>query len=111
MTYRVVITDLDLPSIAPELDILSGLPAEVVRARCQTPEEVIEVARDADGLMVQYAPITKEVVRNLTRCRVIARYGIGVDTIDLAAAAEAGIPVCNVPDYCIDEVSEHAIAL
>ena len=111
MKARVVITDLDFPSSEPEVAVLSRVPAEVELFQCRTPEEVLEAASEADGLIVQYAPITREVIKGLRRCRVIARYGVGVDTVDLAAASEAGIAVCNVPDYCIDEVSDHALAL
>ena len=62
-------------------------------------------------MICQFAPITRKVIHSLDRCRVIVRYAIGVDNIDLEAAAERGIYVCNVPDYSIDEVSNHAIAL
>jgi D-3-phosphoglycerate dehydrogenase len=63
------------------------------------------------ALLVQYAPITRRVLEGLPDCRVIARYGVGLDTIDLVAAAERGVQVFAVPDYCVDEVSDHALAL
>ena len=80
-------------------------------AYCNTEDEVIEVAQDAGGIINQYAPITRRVIESLKKCKVIARYGVGVDNIDIEAATEYGIIVANVPDYCIDEVSTHAMAL
>jgi D-3-phosphoglycerate dehydrogenase len=108
--YTVVITDSDFPSTGPEERELSGL-ATVRRHHCTTEAEVLAAAGEADGVMVQYAPITARVLASLRRCRVIARYGVGLDMIDLSAARERGIPVCNVPDYCLEEVSDHAVAL
>jgi len=80
-------------------------------AYCNTEDEVIEAAKDADGILNQYAPITRRVMESLKRCKVIARYGVGVDNIDVEAATEQGIIIANVPDYCIDEVSTHTMAL
>jgi len=108
---KIVITDCDHPSIEIEREILSEIDPEFVLAHCNTEEEVIEVAKDADGIINQYAPITRKVIESLKRCKVIARYGVGVDNIDVEAATEHGIIVANVPDYCVDEVSTHAIAL
>ncbi|GAI24200.1 unnamed protein product, partial [marine sediment metagenome] len=82
-----------------------------VLAYCNTEDEVIEAAKDADGIINQYAPITRRVIESLKRCKVIARYGVGVDNIDVEAATEHKIIVANVPDYCVDEVSTHTIAL
>jgi len=74
-------------------------------------EQVVELCRDADGVLNASAPVTRRAIAAMQRCRIIVRYGIGVDTIDIAAATERGILVANVPDYCIDEVSDHALAL
>jgi D-3-phosphoglycerate dehydrogenase len=90
---------------------LLGVGAEIVVASCRTEEDVIKAARGSDALLVQWAPITAPVIETLDRCKVIVRYGIGVDNVDVAAALSRGIPVCNVPDYCIDEVADHTIAL
>jgi len=109
--FKVVITDCDHPSVDEEREVLKELDAEVVLAQCKTEDEVISVARDADGILNQYAPITQKVINSLERCKVIARYGVGVDSVDVDAATERGIIVANVPDYCVDEVSSHAIAL
>src|ERR1700692_3170573 len=73
--------------------------------------ELAELCKDADGVLTVRAAITKRVIAAMDRCRIIVRYGIGVDTIDIPAATERGIMVANVPDYCIDEVSDHALAL
>jgi D-3-phosphoglycerate dehydrogenase len=108
---KVVITDCDHPSVEIEKEILGEIKPEFVLAHCNTEDEVIEAAKDADGIINQYAPITKRVIESLKKCKVIARYGVGVDNIDIEAAIEHKIIVANVPDYCVDEVSTHAIAL
>jgi D-3-phosphoglycerate dehydrogenase len=107
----VVITDCLMPDTGIESAILSEIGAEVIRASCKTAQDVIEVARDADALMVQRAPISAEVIGQLERCRIISRYGIGLDGIDVAAANARGIAVVANSDYCIREVAEHALAL
>lgn len=106
----VVVTDYDFPDIEAERDVLDRT-ATVRGARATTPEEVIAAAEGADGLLVQYAPVTAEVFDALDSLRVVARYGIGVDNVDLDAATANGVAVTNVPDYCLDEVPEHALAL
>jgi len=108
---KVVITDCDHPSVEIEKAILSEIDSEFVLAYCNTEDEVIEVAQDAGGIINQYAPITRRVIKSLKKCKVIARYGVGVDNIDIEAATEYGIIVANVPDYCVDEVSTHTMAL
>jgi D-3-phosphoglycerate dehydrogenase / 2-oxoglutarate reductase len=80
-------------------------------AQCKTVDEVCETAMAADALLVQFAPINAAVISALKNCQVIVRYGIGVDNVDLTAAKARGIPVCNVPDYCIDDVADHTVAL
>lgn len=109
--FKVVITDFDYDIIEPEIKMLNSIGAEVITAHCKTEDEVIEVAKDADGIICQYAPVTRNVIEKLTKCRVVARYGIGFDTIDVDAATERNIIVCNVTDYCWGEVSDHAFAL
>jgi D-3-phosphoglycerate dehydrogenase / 2-oxoglutarate reductase len=108
---KIVITDSGFSNIIPETAIIKDAGFELVSAQCKTAEDVISAAADADGIIVQWAPITATVIDNLARCKVIVRYGIGVDNVDLAAAKQKGIPVCNVPDYCIDEVADHTVAL
>lgn len=110
-TWKVVISDYYYESLHQEREILSQIGAEVLDYHCTTEDDVIRVAADCDALICQFAPITRRVIQSLTRCKAIVRYAIGVDNIDLKAAEEHGIVVCNVPDYSIDEVSNHAIAL
>jgi D-3-phosphoglycerate dehydrogenase / 2-oxoglutarate reductase len=108
---NVIITDHGFPNITQEEQILTDAGATLQIAQCKTAEEVIAQCAEADALLVQWAPITEEVIAALKRCRIIVRYGIGVDNVDCKAAASKGIPVCNIPDYCIDEVADHALAL
>jgi D-3-phosphoglycerate dehydrogenase len=108
---KVVITDCDHSSVEIEKEILSEIKPEFILAQCNTEDEIIEAAKDADGIINQYAPITRRVIESLKKCKVIARYGVGVDNIDVEAASDHKIIVVNVPDYCIDEVSTHAMAL
>ena len=107
----VIITDCDHGNIAQEETVLraAGVPYRLYQAK--TEDDVIAIARDADAIILQYAPITGRVLDGLPRCLVAVRYGVGVDTVDLAAATARGVMVANVPDYCIEEVSDHAIAM
>jgi len=108
---KVVLTDYVWESLDVEKKTLEGL-AELVPLQTKKPEEFIEQAQDCDALLNTYAgPITAEVMGHLPKCKIIARYGIGVDTIDLEAATKAGIIVTNNPTYCIEEVAEHTMAL
>jgi len=108
---HVLITDSGFPHLDAERAILADAGATVSAAQCRTAEEVILAGAAADIMIVQWAPITRAVIAALPRLRLIVRYGIGVDNVDLAAAGEHGIPVCNVPDYCLDEVADHTLAL
>jgi D-3-phosphoglycerate dehydrogenase len=111
--FRILVTDSDHGALIQEREVLvaSGLEADLVEAHCRTEEEVIAAGRLADALLIQYAPVTRRVLEACTRVKVVVRYGVGVDTIDLPAATERGVYVANVPDYCVDEVSDHALAL
>jgi len=109
--FKVVITDSYHPKLSFDQEEFQKLDADVVLEECKTEDEVIKAAWDADALMVQHAKISRKVIQRLEKCRIIARYGVGFDNVDTAAATEHGIMVANVPDYCIDEVSSHAIAL
>ena len=79
--------------------------------RARSADDILAVARDADAILVTYAKLPGELLRQLTRCKAIGRFGLGVDNIDLPAAKELGIAVNYVPDYCLREVSDHAMAL
>ena len=109
---RIVITDCDQPSIEIERSVFSAAGHEVVLAQCRTADEVIAVGQGAVALLAQYAPITDGGHgRRCPSVRVVGRYGVSLDNIELPAAAARGIRVVNVPDYCIDEVADHAIGL
>jgi D-3-phosphoglycerate dehydrogenase len=108
---KVVLTDYVWESLDVEKKTLEGL-ADLVPLQTKKPDEFIAQAADCDALLNTYAgPITAEVMSKMPKCKIIARYGIGVDTIDLDAATAAGIIVTNNPTYCIEEVAEHTMAL
>lgn len=108
----VVVTDHVFPNLDQERAMLAAAGHELrYDGNATTPDALAEALRGADAVLNCYTPIPTEVTRSLGGCRIIARYGIGLDTIDVAAATEVGIVVTNVPDYCIDEVSDHALAL
>ena len=110
-SVTVIITDCDHGFIDEEKEEFERMGARLLLAQLQSEDDVIGFCRAADGLITQYAPLTRRVLGELPRCKVIARYGVGVDSVDLKAATELGIVVANVPDYCVDEVANQAIAL
>ena len=111
MKAKVVITDYVWESLDVEKKTLGEL-ADLVPLKTKRPEEFLDAAKDCDALLNTYAgPITADVMSKMPKCRIIARYGIGVDTIDLDAATQAGIIVTNNPTYCIEEVAEQTLAL
>jgi D-3-phosphoglycerate dehydrogenase len=107
----IAVTDSVFPSLDPALAVLARLDPQVRMAKSAAADDILAVARDADAILVTYAKLTGDLLRQLTRCRAIGRFGLGVDNIDLPAAAEKGITVTYVPDYCVREVSDHAMAL
>src|SRR5215471_19343181 len=107
----VAVADSVFPTLDPAREVLATIGADLQLAAQPTPEEILRVAAGADALLVTYAKITADMIARMTRCRIISRFGIGVDNVDLDAATSAGIVVTKVPDYCIDEVSDHAMAL
>src|SRR5690606_34690378 len=109
--YKIVITDVGWGEHELEDAELraSGLDYELIRLNGSSGDDLVPQLDGADALLVQWARIDRRVIDSLTNCKVISRYGIGVDMVDLKAAAEHGIPVANVHDYCIDEVSTHTI--
>jgi D-3-phosphoglycerate dehydrogenase len=109
--FHVVVTDQVFPSIEIERELLlREIDADLAVAD-GTPEGVAAVAGEADALLNTYMPIAADLVARLPRCRIIARYGIGIDNVDVAAANQAGITVTNVPDYSVEEVAVHTAAL
>jgi D-3-phosphoglycerate dehydrogenase len=109
--WKVVITDCDHGSVEIEKEELDRIGAEMTLAQVKGGEDLIRVCEEADGILNQYAPLTKAVFERLPKCKVIAKYGVGVDSVDLKAATDFGIIVTNVPDYCFDEVADHTISL
>ena len=109
--FKVYISDYDYPDNEIEKSILEPIGAEVIGLKCNTGEGLGELAGDADAIIQQYAKITRSTIEKLKKCKIIARYGIGVDIVDVKAAYEHGMVVTNVPDYCIDEVADHAMTL
>ncbi|MBM7551611.1 C-terminal binding protein [Thalassobacillus pellis] len=109
--WKVVVTDWEFESLNYELEILEHEQVEVIPVQCKSESEVIAHCRDADAIINQYAPISRSVIESLQNCKVIARYGVGVNTIAVDAATDKGICVTNVPDYCMDEVSDHTLGL
>jgi D-3-phosphoglycerate dehydrogenase len=107
----VVITDCDHDTVDPELAVLEGHDVELRRLGCRTPQEVAAQAGDADVLVNQHVPITAPVLDALPRCRLVVRYGVGVDNVEVEAATARGVWVANVPDYGRDEVADHTLAL
>jgi D-3-phosphoglycerate dehydrogenase len=108
----VVLTDHVFPSIDASRELLSGEGHVLVYdGPVAGDAELLELARDADAIIVCYATVPRSVIEEASRLRVIAKTGTGVDNVDVAAATERGIVVTNVPDYCRDEVSDHAMAL
>jgi D-3-phosphoglycerate dehydrogenase len=111
--YQVVITDYYYPTLDEERKVLAETGIEIVdcNGKCKTEDDVIRYAKDADALIVQFTPITRKIIENLPKCKVITRYAIGLDIIDIQAATERKIMVANVPDYCINEVADQALTL
>lgn len=107
----VAVADSPFPSLAPAERVLHPLGARLRLSASPAAKDIVAVARDADALMVCYAKLPGDLIRQLARCRVIGRTGLGVDNIDLSAARERRIAVTYVPDYCMAEVSDHAMAL
>ena len=116
LPYKVVLIDYDDDLFAPqgwEGDTLAAAGARWITGQYRDAEAILAVARDADVVMVQSVRplIRRPVIEQLERCRCIVRVGIGYDSVDVAAATERGMMVCNVPHYCVEEVADHALSL
>lgn len=113
MTGNVIITDSGTPTIDLERQVLepAGFRVSRIEPGCKTEDDVIKNCQDADVLLVQWAPITRRVLEALPDVRCIVRYGIGVNNFDLDAARDLGVVAANIPDYCLEEVSNHAMAM
>jgi D-3-phosphoglycerate dehydrogenase len=109
---KIVIIDSNLGTIDLERGIAGQYGFQIDKPlQCKTEEDVISVVGDADAIVVQYAPVTQKVLDAAPGIKVVSEYGVGVDSIDIAACTARGIAVCNVPDYSFQEVSDQAIAL
>ena len=108
---KVVITDWGFESLDPEHEVFAGRDVELVALQCKTEDEVAAAAEDADVVITQWAPVKSRAISSMRQCRGIVRYGIGLDNVDLDAAAARKIPVRNVPDYCLHEVADQTMAL
>jgi D-3-phosphoglycerate dehydrogenase / 2-oxoglutarate reductase len=108
--YKVAVTDHLFSSLDDERELFRRMDAELALGQCRGEEEIIALARDADAILNTYAPMTAKVIQALEKCRVIVRFGIGVDNVAVDAATGRGIMVCNTTDYCIDEVADQAMA-
>ncbi|HEU5277166.1 MAG TPA: C-terminal binding protein [Xanthobacteraceae bacterium] len=107
----IAVTDSVFPSLDPAMAALKRIDPEMRMAKSSSPDDILAVAREADGVLVTYAKLSGDLLRQLKRCKVIGRFGLGVDNIDIPVATECGITVTYVPDYCMHEVSDHAMAL
>ena len=108
---KVAITDYSFPNLDVEEGILCPQGHQIAAWKEKhSAQQLPELLADADAVITQFAPLTADVIQSMQRARVIVRYGIGVDNVDLLAAKARGIPVCNVPDYCIDEVADQTLA-
>lgn len=107
---KVVVTDYTFASLETERAILEPLGLTFVAGQGKTPAELIALVHDADFVITQFAPLNAEVIAAMQKARIIVRYGVGVDNVDLAAARERNIPVCNIPEFCVDEVADHTLS-
>lgn len=107
----IAVTDSVFPTLDPAKAALAKLNPTFLMSKSSGADDILAVAKDADAILVTYAKLTREILTQLTKCKAIGRFGLGVDNIDLVAAKEKGIAVNYVPDYCIREVSDHTMAL
>ncbi len=107
----VVLTDYSYETIQPFIDVYKAADFEFRPCQCKSPEEIIEACKDADAIQVHFAEITRDILAALPKCRLLVHSGVGMDTIDVDAARDLGIPACNVPDYGIEDVATHTILL
>jgi D-3-phosphoglycerate dehydrogenase len=108
---KILVTDFTFDRLDIEEAILGPLGATIDARQCRGEADLLPAVAGADYILTQFAPLTARVIAAMDRARLIARYGIGVDNVDLDAARARGIAVCNVPAYCIDEVADHTLAL
>ncbi|OHB55538.1 MAG: hypothetical protein A2Y12_03780 [Planctomycetes bacterium GWF2_42_9] len=112
MSKKVVVTDYGFDDISIEKGILESAGLVVMdQKKYDGEDKLISLVSDADYVIAQFAPVNANVINAMQKCRIIVRYGIGYDNVDCKAAAAKGIPVCNIPDFCTDEVADHTLAM
>lgn len=109
--FNVVLTDHVWPDLTIETLLFAPFGISVTAAQCKTEDDVVRVASGADAICAIHAPITGKVVESLTECKVISMSAVGYNSIDVKAVSDAGILLVNCPDYCVEEVANHTIAL
>jgi D-3-phosphoglycerate dehydrogenase len=108
---RVLMTDRAWPDHLVEQAVLGPLGVSIVEPEGDDPAELIAFGPEVDAILTCWRTVPPELLEAAPRCRIVSRYGIGLDNIPVALATELGIVVTNVPDFCLDEVSDHAMAL
>ncbi|MBF0528597.1 MAG: C-terminal binding protein [Deltaproteobacteria bacterium] len=109
--FHVVLTDYEWPDLSIEHGIFSPLGINFTAAQCRHEDEVLRLSEHADAIILGYAPLSRKVIRSLQRCKIISMSGAGFDNVDLETATEEGILIVNCPDYCFEEVADHAMAM
>src|ERR1039458_5654416 len=108
---KILVSDYAWDDLEIEAKILHKAGAELVAAETGSEDELVNLAPNADGILTNWKKVTKRVIANAPKCKAIGRYGVGLDNIDVQYATSMGIVVTNVPAYCLEEVSDHAMAL
>lgn len=111
MTNRILITDYAWPDLEIEREVLAAVDGELIVAGAGSPQEIIARAPQADAILTCWKNVPAEALDAAPNCRIVSRYGIGLDNIPIARATELGMLVTNVPDFCLEEVSDHVMAL
>ncbi len=109
--FTVCVSDKRHANYDVERELLKSIDAELKLCNCENEDDIVEQCGDADAVLLDLAPMTAKAIAGLKNCKVISRYGVGFENVDLDAATKAGIQVTNVPDYCMEDVSDHALAL
>lgn len=108
---RVLVTDHPWPDVEIERKVLAGVGADVIEPADSSPQALAALAPGADAIGVCWAPLPGELLEQCLKCRIVARFGVGLDNIPVAMATRLRIPVTYVPDYCVPEVADHTLAL
>lgn len=109
--FHVLVTDYAWPSLAIEQEVLAAVDADLLVSATGTPDDLLRLAPQADAILTCWQQIPPAVLDAAPRCRIVSRYGIGLDNIPVDHATRLGIVVTNVPDFCLDDVADHTLAL